>query len=173
MPGNDTLYVVDTSALIDMKLYYPISIFESLWKKCTTLAHNSRICAPDAVFSEIMRKDDELASWAKRRYRYLFQECTDFQVEKVQEILSEFPNLIDHNRETEQADPFVVALGLERRDGPQKPLVPQTVVVVTQERTTPKRSTRKKKVVIPEVCQHYDLPCITHIEMIANEGWKF
>ncbi len=173
MPGNDTLYVVDTSALIDMKLYYPISIFESLWKKCTILAHNSRMCAPGAVFNEIVRKDDELASWAKRHCRCLFQEYTDFQVEKVREILSKFPRLIDPNRETEQADPFVVALGLDRRDGPQKLLVPQTVVVVAQERTTPKRSTRKRKVVIPEVCQHYDLPCITLIEMIANEGWKF
>ncbi|CVK31683.1 protein of unknown function [Methanoculleus bourgensis] len=31
MPGDATLYVVDTSSLIEMKWYYPISIFESLW----------------------------------------------------------------------------------------------------------------------------------------------
>jgi hypothetical protein len=173
MPGDATLYVVDTSSLIEMKWYYPISIFESLWMKCETLMHNSRMCAPVAVFDELNHKDDELTAWARGNYKYLFQECTDFQVEMVHEILSKFPKLIDPNRETEQADPFVVALGLERRDGPQKSLVPLEVVVVSQERLTPERRTAKKKVIIPEVCRHYNLPCITLIDMIAREGWKF
>jgi len=72
MPGDATLYVVDTSSLIEMKWYYPISIFESLWMKCETLMHNSRMCAPVAVFDELNHKDDELTAWTRGNYKYLF-----------------------------------------------------------------------------------------------------
>ncbi|WP_407283257.1 DUF4411 family protein [Methanolobus sp. WCC1] len=167
---RSVFYVIDTSSLIDMGRNYPMSIFPSFWRKFEELIHHHRIAAPDIVLSELERQDDELTDWAKIHSQILFRDSSDMYL-RVIDILSEFPKLIDPNDDHEQADPFLIAMALEITDGPQKSLFDcPEVVIVTQERYNGKRS---KKTKIPQVCTHYNIPCIQLLDLITNEGWEF
>ncbi|WP_081476823.1 DUF4411 family protein [Methanocella conradii] len=132
MAGN-TFYVIDTSSLIDYNYYYPMSNFESVWKKLDGLILEGRLGAPSQVLKELECKDDEVTSWA-RKHPALFFEISQYQVEKVKEILGKFKGLIRAAYGLEQADPFVVALACERMYGPQKDLFQHEVCVVTRSR---------------------------------------
>jgi len=172
MKGN-TFYVIDTSSLIDMNMYYPMSVFKSVWQQCEGLIHEGRLASPIVVFDEIERKDDELKAWAQEHNGSLFHEYTPYLLEQVGVILKEFPKLINSAHEHEQADPFVIAMALDRRDGPQQTLDNYHVYVVAEEKMPPAQGKRPKKTKIPEVCQYFGLPYISMVEMIVNEGWKF
>jgi hypothetical protein len=45
----------------------------------------------------------------------------------------------------------------------------RSYIVVTQE--SPNRPRGRTR--IPEVCQHYDVPCMNLFGMFRNEGWRF
>ncbi|MDD4121137.1 MAG: DUF4411 family protein [Clostridia bacterium] len=169
MTGN-AFYVIDSSSLINLRQYYPLSVFKSLWKKCEELIHQDRLGAPTIVLTELERKDDELKKWAQKHQNHLFHENPDHYL-KAREILQTFPKLINSALEHEQADPFVIAMALDRIEGPQKSLFSSNqVYLVTEEKFTGKR---KKKTTIPEVCNYYEVPCIPILEMIIKEGWEF
>lgn len=169
MSGN-TLYVIDSSSLIDMALYYPVTSFPTLWKRCDELITQRRLSAPIEVLRELEKKDDEIADWAKERRNSLFLPYTRDLLDQVKIILEDFPRLINPHLDREQADPFVIAMALDRRDGPQQELDQfQEICVITEEKTVK----NQQKTKIPEVCRHYGLPCISMVEMIVKEGWKF
>lgn len=169
MPGN-SFYVIDSSSLIDMKMYYPMAVFRSLWVRCDSLIAEGRLCAPSVVLEELEQKDDELTEWARGRNGVLFHPDSSDLAERVIEILGIFPNLINSDLDREQADPFVIAMALEKREGPQQMLFGGgDVYVVTEE----KNNGNGNKTKIPKVCDHFGLPCISMVDMMVNEGWEF
>ena len=94
-------------------------------------------------------------------YKYLFQECTVSGGNGAR-ILSKFPKLIDPNRETEQADPLLWPWDLSEGMGRKISRAsgsccgqPGAIDTGTQD--------SEEEMIIPEVCQHYNLPCITLI----------
>lgn len=149
----DSVYCIDTSALIHLKRLYPMDIFQSVWQELGRLARSGRLIAPHEVFKEIEFKDDELLQWAKR-HRRMFRKLDAEQARKVREISETFPSLTDPNKEIPDADPFIIALA---------------VIVVTQE----SRGRSKGKIQIPDVCDHYGLECIAALELFRRENWKF
>jgi hypothetical protein len=169
MTENSSVYIVDTSSFIDMKIHYPIAAFPTFWINIGILIRDSRIQSPITVFEEISRKDDELTDWSRTNYDSLFIDHTVSVLEKVEEILGRFPNLIDPNKEYDQADPYVIAIAIDRRI--QQPILPCDTIVVTEEKINPRRNSRK--VPIPEVCRHYSIPCLDIVDLILREGWTY
>jgi hypothetical protein len=91
------------------------------------------------------------------------------QVETVKEILARYPKLVDATKETEEADPFLVALALTQKRREAENLFPEREwVVVTQENRSPGKKTK-----IPVVCDYYKIRCQSIVEFFQTEKWKF
>lgn len=160
----EVVYSVDTSALIDLGRWYPRSVFRKLWQEMKVLVTQGRLIAPPQVREEIKRQDDELLRWVRAQKR-MFVQLQSVHLQCVSEILGHFPDLIDPNKQTEDADPFVIAVALARKRGH---LFGSDYVVVTQERL---RSHGRPR--IPNVCQHYGIECLDIFQFFAREGWTF
>jgi len=160
-------YCTDTSALIELHATYGSDVFVSLWQNVAELVKEGRLIAPREVLREIEKKDDDLLKWVKN-HRKIFREEEIEQIQSAQEILSDFPNLIDPAKETPDADPFVIALAIIENTKRQDFLFKGQCIVVTQEK--PSRGSRPK---IPDVCQHYGIECISVAGLFRKEGWKF
>ena len=106
-----------------------------------------------------------LSKWAKNQKK-MFKEPTQKQIELVQEILKDFPALIDTERKFD-ADPWVIALALELSSSSQQTLFTIKRIVVTEEKL------RENRVRIPFVCQQKSIDAIDIVEMFRTEGWKF
>ena len=158
---DQVTYSLDTSALIAaFHERYPIANFPSLWRKIETLIENGRLKMSQIVFDEAMR-DTEIKQWCDK-----YQLKPDFQVvidesvqEKVSEVLSEFPRLVDNRTGKSGADPWVIALALTN----------ENYIVVTEE--NPTNSEIRPK--IPDVCAYFNLQCIKVVDLIKRENWIF
>ncbi len=169
MSDISSVYIVDTSSYIDMKMHYPMTAFPSFWENFESLIWVGRIQSPITVFEEISRKDDELTEWSRKIHGRLFYDHTPNILDHVEEILGLFPNLIDENKEHDQADPYVIGMAIDKQI--QQTLEPQYVSVVTEERINHRR--KSKKIPMPDVCNYFKIPCLTIVEVILREEWKY
>ena len=96
----------------------------------------------------------------------MFKEPTLRQIVLVQEILKEFPSLIDTERKYD-ADPWVIALAIELSSSAQTTLLTIKRIVVTEEKL------RGTQVKIPYVCNQKSIEAIDIVELFRTEGWKF
>lgn len=154
-------YVFDTSALIILKNYYPTT-FTTLWSRIDKLAQNGTIVSVREVFNELHNYNDVdfIQDWAKR-HKAIFGKPSNAEQLVVQLILAipHFQTLIGNKailKGTPVADPFVVAAGKVKGG-----------TVVTQE--TFKANAAK----IPNVCEHFDVPCIDLETFMERQGWAF
>ena len=136
------IYCIDTSSLITgWNDRYPPEIFPGLWEHFEGLIEIEKLIAPEEVYFELEKQDDSIKSWVDKN-----------------KILKKHLNLIDLNRTSNQADPFVIALALQRNG-----------IVVTEEKWT----NSPKRTKIPNVCEAYNVQCIDLINMIRQLKWKF
>lgn len=157
-----TLYCIDSSVLIQANAQLaPMDLNPTFWEKLEALIATGRVISPDEVLREIEKKSDDVHEWCKR----VNKNATSFFVEleeKVQtatsEILASHPKLVDDRQGKGQADPFVIALARVRGAS-----------VVTQEGRTGS-SARPK---IPDVCDHYGVPCMDLLDLMRRERWRF
>ena len=159
-------YSIDSSSLIEIKQQVPSDIFVSVWQKLGELAASGRLIAPDEVLREIDR-DPDLGPWAKR-HRRMFRRLDEPTLRFAKQIMDQFPGLVDREKETPDADPFVVALALSESRTPPGSLefeAPEKCLVVTEE--------RRRAVNIRTVCAHYAVPCMDHFGLFRSEDWKF
>jgi len=96
----------------------------------------------------------------------MFIEPTIEQIETVRDILEKYPSIIDLKNHY-SADPWVIALALEKINDPQQTLMIIKRIVVTEEKI------RGNKVKIPFICDQYDVEAIAIIDMFRIEGWIF
>ena len=164
---SQTVYCIDTSALVDMRIVYPLRNFPSVWEKFRKLVQDKRLISPNQVFKEVEKRDDELRNWT-RQHRQMFGELNQQQQGFVKEILQKFPNLINSLKTTEDADPFVIAPALSERKKQKQDLFKREYIVVAHEKQ--KKGGRPK---ISDVCTAYGIKCIWAWNIIENEGWKF
>jgi len=166
------IYCIDTSSLIEIYKNYPFDLFPSVWKKITSLIKESRLMSPVEVESEI--RDDELIRWLKPNRDRLFTKIDHNQAIVVSEILREFPNLVEAEKTTPEADPFVVALALAKTREEQESMLTtlgeQNEYIVVCEEAPTGRGYKHK---IPYVCSYYGLECIRMIDLFRRENWKF
>jgi len=158
-------YIIDTSSLVKLNRNNPIDVFPSIWEKLDFLSDKDRLIAPKEVLKEIKRNDDMLSKWAKKQKK-MFKDPTPRQIALVQEILKEYPALIDVESKY-AADPWIIALALEMASTHQKTLIAIKRIVVTEEKL------RGDRVKIPYVCNKKSIEAIDIVELFRAEGWKF
>ena len=163
------VYCMDASSLIESRCAYAHDVFPGVWKQIDALVAEERMIAPYEVLEELKRQDDQRL-WKGDRKK-IFCRLDQEQTRKVGEIVARFPRLIDPTKETPDADPFVIALALARKEDTTQDNLYENrqYVVVSQE--TPSGPGGKPK--IPNVCQAYGLECVALVELFRREGWTF
>jgi hypothetical protein len=164
--SSDNTYIIDTSSLINLARWNPIDIYITVWKKLDDIVSDGRLISPEAVLEEISQGSDDLHRWAMSRKK-MFKPLTSSQMKIVADILQVYPSLIDPDKEIEDADPYVIALALNRNPRPTLEEVSRERIVVSDE------SLKENKVNIPYVCSRYNLKCVNILEMFRIETWQF
>ena len=154
-------YVFDTSSLSRLKHFFP-GVFKSIWVGLDALVVRGELISTREVWNEIERRDVDphTNAWLKTR-RQLFTTPSANELLFVAEIfrVPHFQALIGEKQRltgTPVADPFVIACAHVR-----------VGTVVTEERFKPQAAK------IPNVCQHFDIPCIDLEEFMQAQGWSF
>lgn len=140
--------------------HYPPDVFPSLWEKVEELVNDGRFLISEEVYSELLRKDDDLAAWVKERKKLVLV-ATCQKVQKSVSLLMQHPEhskLVDVNRNRGQADPFVIAVA-QVRDSQ----------VVTGEIFDLKRKNPR----IPDVCHQLGVPWCSFLGIAKGEQWQF
>jgi hypothetical protein len=154
-------YVFDSDSLIDLFRHYYPARFPSLWEKFDALVSEGQLVSVREVFNEIGSSGDMLAIWAKEQKNKLFLESTSEELRFVGEIfrVRHFQAMIRKQERLKGkpvADPFVI--GRAKISG---------ACVVTQEKRT------ENAAKIPNVCDHFGIPCIDLEGFMEKENWMF
>lgn len=155
------MYVFDTSPLSVLFKNYYRRRFPSLWERFDNLIENGQIVSTREALREIEDGATEsLRDWGAEN-RELFTTPNAAEGAFVGRIYSiphfqqniELQKLLKGGK---NADPFIVAkAGVEER------------IVVTMEILKP------NAVKIPNICDHFGIPCVTLEEFMEAEGWEF
>jgi hypothetical protein len=162
-------YLLDSNIFIQAhRMHYPFDVFPSYWNKLLTLSNNNAISSIDKVKKELceVSTPDQLSVWCINDMDSSFfidtQECID----KYAEIAiwthsqSQFTqNAKDEFLSTDLADPWLIAYALKN-----------DCIIVTHEISQP---LARKKIKIPEPCNHFGVKFITPIEMFRELGEQF
>ncbi|WP_295427868.1 PIN domain-containing protein [uncultured Thiodictyon sp.] len=155
------IYVFDTGAFIVLKNYYPTA-FPTLWERIATAAASGELVSVREVFNELHNYNDTdfIQDWAKD-HKNIFASPSNDELLIVQQILAipHFQTLLSTKailKGTPVADPFVVAAAKHKG-----------ATVVTQEGLKPNAAK------VPNVCQHFGVPCLNLEAFMAQQGWTF
>ena len=159
------IYVVDSSSLIDLARFTPMDVYPTVWDRLESLVDERRLMAPVQVLYEIRSGSDALVSWA-RAHGEMFRPVDRAVMLTAQQILGEYPSLAKR-RDRNDADAFIIGLAISVMKPEQRRLTPSKAVVVTEEKL------KGDRVVIPFVCQNYDLESLSCLGMFRAEGWQF
>lgn len=159
------IYCVDTSSLATIQRIYRLSKLEGTWEFLDELVNDGRLAAPREVLAELKEgQDDELYQWAKN-HDGIFRRLTSEQWQTGRDIANDpkYRGLIDPDKEIPDADPFVIALAVEKQK--QIRLIPEKWIIVTDE-------SKVKKPRIPDVCRDpkYRIECISTQDWFKREG---
>lgn len=141
------------------KYYYP-ERFPSLWRKFDRLVEDEQIISVKEVSRELDGQDDLLSQWVKDKKSFFQPPATnEFQI--VTEIF-QIPHFQTLIRKQERllgkpvADPFVIA----------KAQVIGGCVITTEKY-------KKNAAQIPNVCEHFNIPCMDLEWFMKEEDWTF
>lgn len=162
------IYSLDSSVLITIQRYYPKSVIPDLWAKLDGLFSEDRVFSHEMVFNEIVPVSGAKDDLAKLLFKYkaAFHPISNRQGQLALQILSTFPRLIDPQSKKDQADPWVVALVLEKMESEELFGKDSEYVVVSAES---EKSTTK----IPAVCKHFSVRHLNLFEFFKDNGWQF
>lgn len=147
-------YCIDTSSLIESWVrHYPYDVFPSLWDRLAEAIQKGSIIGSAEVLREIERKDDALAEWIAP-YRDLFREIDNETQIIVRALMKEYPRLAAARLDQTRADPFVIALAIDRG-----------LTVVTEE--------RERNNSIPSICKAQGIDCIPIVQLMRELGWRY
>ena len=155
------IYVFDSSPLIDLFRHYYPDRFPSLWENFDALVSEHRIISVREVRKELEGYGDRLSDWVKDHREFFLTPTTD-ELSFVTEIfkVAHFRTLVRQKERLQGkpvADPFVIAKAWTLEEG----------CVVTQEVKKPNAAR------IPNVCEHFDIPCLNLEAFMENENWRF
>ncbi|MEA5463178.1 PIN domain-containing protein [Leptothoe sp. PORK10 BA2] len=155
------IYVFDTSSLIVLKNFYPDN-FPSFWQAWDEMVENEIITSVREVKNELENRDspDFIQQWVKE-HKTMFEIpgpdalmfiAQIFAIKHFQALISQQARL----RGTPVADPFVIAVA-KAKSG----------TGVTEERLKPNAAK------VPNVCKHFQIPCMNLAGFMAQQGWRF
>jgi hypothetical protein len=155
------IYVFDNSSLSRLKHFFP-EVFVSIWAGLDTLVEENRLISTREVWNELQRGvvDVSVNSWLKvRKEIFTTPDARElqfvshiFQVRHFQGLIGEQQRL----KGTPVADPFVIACAKIRQG-----------TVVTEEQY---KSNAAK---IPNVCEHFNIPCVNLEDFMKQQNWSF
>lgn len=149
-------YSFDTSAFIEgWKTHYSPDVFKGLWDNLATLISQGVVLTVEEVEKELAKQKDDLYRWAKAQNGLFLPMTKEVQLSGKQ-ILAKYQKLVDE-RAKSGADPWVI--GLAKENG---------LTVVTYE-----VGGTQAKPKIPFVCKTEKIQCITMLEFIRIQGWKW
>lgn len=151
------IYVFDSNIFINLQRRQPLDIYPSLWNKIGELMEDGIIISSQEVYDEISIGGDELEKWAKEHKQFFWPSEMNVQNE-VREILKNFRGLVEGGKKKNSADPFVIALAKEN-----------FCKVVTEEVRTRNASSPK----IPDVCDYYNIECLSFVEFARESKLNF
>lgn len=149
-------YVIDSSALFDLKNNYPLNIFPALCDRFNEMCDQQQIVSTREVLREIRRGNDELVGWAEA-YEENFLEPCEEEMELVAKLLELYPSRIREKYSTTPwADPFVICCAKYY----SVPIIQHEVVDASQFK-------------IPPMAKKAGVKCMRLIEFFEDEGWQF
>ncbi len=156
-------YVFDSNSLMNLFWHYYPERFPTLWEKFDALVSGGKLISVREVYNEIGSSEDSLGAWAKKHKNVLFLESTVEELQFVAEIFQvqnfHFQAMVRKQERLQGkpvADPFVIARARIL-----------DAFVVTQEKNT------EKAAKIPNVCDHFKIPCINLEGFMEKENWTF
>ena len=156
-------YVFDTNSFRELERFYH-DVFKSLWVRLDEFVEKGLFLSTREVWNELERGELalHLRLWLEDKGRdRIFMIPTPEELLFVQKIFSirHFQYLIESKtqlRGSPVADPFVIACA-KIRNG----------TVVTEEKLKPNAAK------IPNVCAHFDIPCINLEQFMREQKWEF
>lgn len=150
-------YVFDSNIFIGLQQRQPRDIYPSVWNKLNDLIADGTIISSREVFDELTLGDDALSEWAKDRKEVFLPSDVSIQ-ERVRTILCTDRGLVEGGKKRNNADPFVIALAMEKQ-----------CKVVTEE--APSNSVVAPK--IPNICSKYGIPYTNFVGFMREMNLVF
>jgi hypothetical protein len=152
------VYVFDTSSLVGAWVrLYPPDTFPAVWERLHDLATAGNLLVPEEVYEELRAQEDDLLAWVKQRADAVIVETRRAVMLEARAILADHEGLTKTGTGRGKADPFVIALARLRG-----------CPVVTQEQGGSAAKPR-----IPYVCADRGVTCMSMLDVIRAEGWRF
>ena len=112
------IYCFDTSAFVTLSRTSEniIELPKTLWEHLEAMMESGTIISHRLVFNEInsnSKNPDFITKWIANK-KDSFIDRTDVQIAEIPKIVKKFPALIDFTYEREQADPWLIALAIEK-----------------------------------------------------------
>jgi hypothetical protein len=162
---KEIIFCMDTSALITMHRFYPRSVIPDLWHELEKLFKTKSVISHDFVFDEIVPENGETDELGKMisKYKSNFKAITKRQAQLVPEILLKFPKLIDPDIIKDQADPWLIAMLKEIKEGLFEEQSEYVLVSTESE---------KKQTKIPAACKFYSLKHMNLFQFFDANNWR-
>jgi len=155
------IYVFDTSSIRSLQHFYQ-SVFKTIWDGLDGLVQQQNLISTREVWNELGRQNvsADVLAWAKQN-KQIFTTPNAAELQFVAQIfqIQHFQSLIGEQQRlkgTPVADPFVIACA-KIKNG----------TVVTEEQLKPNAAK------IPNVCAHFNVPCIDLERFMQQQGWTF
>ncbi len=162
------IYCFDTSAFVTLSRANEniIEIPKSLWDYLEKMMKAGIIISHRIVFDEISsnsKNPDFITKWIANKRSY-FLDKTPIQIKFMPNIVRQCPWLIDYKMEREQADPWLIALAIEKSKD-QTIFDVTTSIVVSQENPN---SSKK----IPAACGCFNIKHLSLRKFFDEMGLK-
>lgn len=156
MPGlfvDPYKYVIDSSALFDLKRYYSPTIFKGVWDKFNKLCDEEIIISVKEVYNEIKRGSDWLIDWADQYYKIFHEPKTIKEFKLIGHLQEKNPFWIDQYSDKPAADPFVIASAVTKK-----------LIIIQHEQLNRN---------LPKVAKEHGVTCMRLQEFFEAEKWEF
>jgi len=155
-------YIFDNNTLTAIFRHYYHDSFPSFWGLFNMMIKDGNILSVREVNNEIKNysRKDELETWAKTN-TYFFADPTTEELEFITRIYSvpHFNNGISQQKLLKGgpfADPFIIAKAYVEKGA-----------VVSLEKLKPNATK------IPNICEHFEIPCIDLQGFLKHKKWSF
>lgn len=174
MPRPNQIFPIDTSSLIRIRELFGRGNEGAVLRLLTELATNRQIVYPPEVSEEIERgarnDQDPLLRWI-RSTREVAERRASF--DNVRRVLTLAPDLVDADNVHEEADPYLVALGLDLRpenlmlDLERSEGMSTEVIIITDDRID-----KPRKLSLATAAGVVGLPSIPMFAFLRGEGLR-
>lgn len=163
---KEKIYIFDSNVFINLNTIdtHLIHLPDEVWTKLDELMTSGKIISHRTVYDEVVsgsKQPDKVSAWLQPRKTY-FERATARQIEVMSDVVNQFDKLIDVNNERDQADPWLVALAVEKNE--QDPT--HEYIVVTQEK-------QASSVKLPAACRSFSVGCIPLAQFFDENGITF